>query len=769
MVASLNREQRAAVEHGDGPLLVLAGAGTGKTRVLVHRIARLLESGVAPWEILAVTFTNKAAREMRERLVALCGPVAERMWIGTFHATCARLLRRWGEAVGLPRDFLIYDDDDQQKALTALIKEAGFEDQISARTIAARLDYAGNRGLDPLATFGGPGGEYAIQFLEVIVPRYRERLAREKAVDFAGLILKVLELCRHPDVGPRLAGLYRHVLVDEFQDTNLVQYELVRHLSSRTRNLTVVGDDDQSIYAWRGAEPRNLLDFDRDFPDVVEIKLEENYRSTAVILDAANAVIGKNRDRRGKALWTERGGGDPITYLECGDDRGEAETVARTLRGLVDDGACSPGDVCILYRTNAQSRPLEEQLRRFRFEPKVVGATAFFDRKEVKDAIAYLRLLANPEADSAFERVVNVPPRGIGAATVDKLREVARARDVGLLAAARATVRGHGPAFGGASLGAAARKKLGAFVDLMDGLAGVRDGGATLAELLIQVVERSGYREFLEHDDGDGTDRMRNLAELVNVASDYQAEAEAEPDPPDAAGVADPDADVDAPAARGLAGFLERVALVGAADGADGRGETVTLMTIHMAKGLEFEVVFLCGMEDGLFPSLRPREETDEQAALEEERRLAYVALTRAKRVLYLASARVRRVWGELKAQMPSRFLDDIPAACFALPRRAAAPPPMPRAPAPRRPARPARDEFDQRTWDDDVPVIRHDDDGEPAFAPGSTVRHQAFGRGRVVSAHGTGPQQSVVVEFPGIDPTVPLTKTINARWLARE
>ena len=278
MVASLNREQRAAVEHGDGPLLVLAGAGTGKTRVLVHRIARLLESGVAPWEILAVTFTNKAAREMRERLVALCGPVAERMWIGTFHATCARLLRRWGEAVGLPRDFLIFDDDDQQKALTALIKEAGFEDQISARTIAARLDYAGNRGLDPLTAFGGPGGDYATQFLEVIVPRYRERLAREKAVDFAGLILKVLELCRHPDVGPRLAGLYRHVLVDEFQDTNLVQYELVRHLSSITRNLTVVGDDDQSIYAWRGAEPRNLLDFDRDFPDVVEIKLEENYR-----------------------------------------------------------------------------------------------------------------------------------------------------------------------------------------------------------------------------------------------------------------------------------------------------------------------------------------------------------------------------------------------------------------------------------------------------------------------------------------------------------
>ncbi len=767
MGAALNPEQRAAVEHGDGPLMVLAGAGTGKTRVLVHRIARLLESGVAPWEILAVTFTNKAAREMRERLVALVGPVAQRMWIGTFHATCARLLRRWGEAIGLPRDFLIFDDDDQQKVLTALIKEAGFEDQISARTISARLDWAGNRGLDPIAALGGPGGDYAQEFVQVIVPRYYERLAREKAVDFAGLILKVLELCKHPELGPRLAGLYRQVLVDEFQDTNLVQYELVRHLTSITRNLTVVGDDDQSIYAWRGAEPRNLLDFDRDFPDVREIKLEQNYRSTAVILDAANAVIGKNLDRRGKALWTEAGFGDPIDYLACGDDRGEAETMARTLRQLVDDGACSPGEVCFLYRTNAQSRPLEEQLRRFRFEPKVVGATAFFERREVKDAIAYLRLLSNADADSAFERVVNVPPRGIGATTVDRLREAARARGLGLLATTREVV--HGGGFGAATLGAAARKKLAGFLTIIDSLVGVRDGGGSLSELIIQVVERSGYREYVEHGDGDGPDRMRNLAELVNVASDYEAEVAVDPDP---GAEQDPS---EAPTAVGLAGFLERIALVGAADGADGRGETVTLMTIHMAKGLEFDIVFLCGMEDGLFPSLRPREEVDEVAALEEERRLAYVAITRARRHLYMSSARLRRVWGELKAQMPSRFLDDIPSACFSNPRRsiAAAPPPMMMPPRPppvaRRPARPPADEFDQRSYDDDLPVFRVDDDGDSAFPPGAAVRHQAFGRGRVVEAHGTAPHQRVVVEFPGIDPTVPMTRTIDARWLARE
>jgi len=768
-MSGLNPEQRAAVEHGDGPLLVLAGAGTGKTRVLVHRIARLLDSGVAPWEILAVTFTNKAAREMRERLVALCGSAVQQMWIGTFHSTCARLLRRWGAAIGLPRDFLIFDDDDQAKILNSILKECGFEKELLARTVAARLDYAKNRGLDPITANTGPGGDTYQRELEQIIPRYRERLAREKAVDFGDLILKVNELCRDPEAGPRLTTRYRHVLVDEFQDTNLVQYELVRHLSTATRNLTVVGDDDQSIYAWRGAEPRNLLDFDRDFPDVVEIKLEQNYRSTSTILDAANAVIGKNLDRRGKALWTEAGGGDPLEYLPCGDDRGEAETVARTLRGLVDDGACSPGDVCILYRTNAQSRPLEEQLRRFRFEPKVVGATAFFDRREVKDAIAYLRLLANPDADSAFERVVNVPPRGIGGVTLDKLREHASASGQGLLAAARAVAKGHG------NLGPAPRKKLAAFVQLIDGLCAVRDGGASLAELLIQVVERSGYREYVESADGDGPDRMRNLAELVNVASDYDAE---QPADGTATPTAPPDLDetLDDDAPRGLSGFLERIALVGAADGDDGRGETVTLMTIHMAKGLEFDTVFLCGMEDGLFPSLRPREEMDEQTALEEERRLAYVALTRAKRRLYITNARLRRVWGEIKQQTPSRFLDDIPPKCFAIAprRRAEAPsfasrPPM----MARRAARPAFDEHDQRTWDDDVPVFRADDDlrveAGGVFAPGARVRHRSFGRGRVVAATGAGMLQRVTVEFPDLDPAQGSTKTIDARWLTQD
>ncbi|HVV82597.1 MAG TPA: UvrD-helicase domain-containing protein, partial [Kofleriaceae bacterium] len=670
-MATLNPEQRAAVEHGDGPLLVLAGAGTGKTRVLVHRIERLVRSGVAPWEILAVTFTNKAAGEMRERLRQLLGVGVERMWIGTFHSICARILRRYGEAIGLPPDFQIFDDDDQAKVVTGLLKAMACEDSVSARTILSRFDYAKNRGIDPAEAPGGM--PFVDDIVRDLYPQYQARLAREKAVDFGDLILKVLELGRHPDVGPRLQTRFRHVLVDEFQDTNLVQYQLVRMLSSGTGNLTVVGDDDQSIYAWRGAEPRNLLDFDHDFPHVREIKLEQNYRSTATILDAANAVIGRNQDRRGKSLWTEAGGGDPIGCYTAGDDRGEAEWVARTLRGLVDDGECSPGDVALLYRTNAQSRVLEEQLRRFRFEPKVVGATAFYERKEVKDAIAYLRLVANPDADSAFERVVNVPPRGIGTATVDRLEAHARQQKIGLLAAARDAARG------GTDLGAAARKKLAGFVALIDGLREVHAAGASLAELVIQVVDRSGYRAHLEGDGDEGRDRMRNLAELVNVATDFEDERGAGGGGPAAGAGAGASgsgdgSDDDAPGtADGLAELLERIALVGAADQADGRGQTVTLMTIHMAKGLEFDVVFLCGMEDGLFPSMRPRAEIDEVAAMEEERRLAYVALTRARRRLFLSYARVRRVWGDMKLQQPSRFLDEIPASCFPVPPPAAA------------------------------------------------------------------------------------------------
>ena len=732
----LNPEQRAAVEHGDGPLMVLAGAGTGKTRVLVHRIARLVETGVEPWAILAVTFTNKAAGEMRHRVRGLLGTRADAMWIGTFHATCARLLRKHGQAVGLTKSFVIFDDDDQMKLVEKLLKETGFDEQVSARTILSRFDRAKNRGIDPRTIKTGAFDDV----VETVYPMYQAQLAKENAVDFNDLILKTLELFDHEEVARSLRVRFRHVLVDEFQDTNRVQYDLVAKLSAATRNLTVVGDDDQSIYAWRGAEPRNLLDFDRDFPDATVVKLEQNYRSTQVVLDAANGVIARNRDRHEKSLWTDHAGGDLIEVYQAGDERGEAYFVAQTIRRMLDEGPDSPSDVAILYRTNAQSRVLEEHLRAARVPARVIGAVSFFERKEVKDVVAYLRLLGNPSADSAFERIVNVPARGIGEATVDRLRAAARAGLPGLLEAARLAARGEV-----AGIGTAPRKKLHAFVELLEGLKDVIAQGASVAETIIQVVDRSGLRAKLEADESsESRDRLDNLAELVTIASDFDEESE-EP--------------------QTIEGFLERIALSAPADQST-TGETVVLMTIHIAKGLEWPVVFLTGMEDGLFPSLREREGVNEDAALEEERRLAYVAITRARHRLVLTHARTRRVWGEIRLQGPSRFLEDIPPGCLAGPVRPKVI--TPKAPAivdgnwqgvRRRKPRSSMDEFDQRTPDDE-PVFRVDEDlvDPVVFRTGDQVSHELLGLGRVIAMS----DGKVVVEFAGAG-----RKTVLPRFLA--
>ena len=732
----LNPEQRAAVEHGDGPLMVLAGAGTGKTRVLVQRIAHLVDTGADPRAILAVTFTNKAAGEMRHRLRLLLGSRADAMWIGTFHATCARLLRKHGERVGLTRSFMIFDDDDQVKLIEKLLKETGLDEQVSARTILSRIDRAKNRGVDPLQATTGAFDDV----VERIYPLYQRQLAKENACDFNDLLLKTLELWSYEDTRRLLDVRFSHVLVDEFQDTNRVQYDLVRRLADATRNLTVVGDDDQSIYAWRGAEPRNLLDFDRDFADARVIKLEHNYRSTQMILDAANGIIQHNRDRHDKALWTDRAGGDPIEIYQAGDERGEAYFVAQSIRRLIDEGPASPSDVAILYRTNAQSRVLEEHLRAARIPAKVVGAVSFFERKEVKDVIAYLRLLNNPSADSACERVVNVPARGLGDTTVDRLRAAARASSVGIFEAARLAARGDV-----AGIGPGPRKKLQGFIELLDGLRDVIKGGASVAETIIQVVDRSGLRGKLEADDSaESRDRLDNLAELVTIASDFDDES-AE--------------------AQSVDGFLERIALTAPSDSGNS-ADAVTLMTIHIAKGLEWPVVFITGMEDGLFPSLREREGQSEDAQLEEERRLAYVAITRARERLVLSHARTRRVWGEIRLQGPSRFLDDLPENVLAQPLRRGAP--TPRAPQivdgnwaakPRREPRFGRgsfhggggsDELDQRVPDDD-PVFQVDRDAPeaPPFRSGDTVLHSLLGIGRVVAVSGSGKDLRVIVDFP--------------------
>ena len=728
----LNPEQRAAVDHGDGPLMVLAGAGTGKTRVLVHRIAHLVETGCDPRAILAVTFTNKAAGEMRHRLRALLGSRADAMWIGTFHSTCARLLRKYGEAVGLTRSFVIFDDDDQMKMVEKMLKESGLDEQVSARTILSRFDRAKNRGVDPVAVKTGTFDDV----VEKIYPMYQAQLAKENAVDFNDLLLKVLALFDIPSTRQILQTRFSHVLVDEFQDTNLVQYNLVRHFAEATRNLTVVGDDDQSIYAWRGAEPRNLLDFDRDFSDATVIKLEHNYRSTQMILDAANGIIQHNRDRHDKALWTDQPGGDPIEVYQAGDERGEAYFVAQSIRRMIDEGPLSPSEIAILYRTNAQSRVLEEHLRAARVPAKVVGAVSFFERKEVKDVIAYLRLLGNPQADSAFERVVNVPARGLGETTVDRLRAAARASGAGMLDAAKLAARGDV-----AGLGPQPRKKLQGFVELVEGLKAVIAGGASVAETIIQVVDRSGLRAKLEADESsEARDRLDNLAELVTIASDFDEES----------------AD-----AQSIDAFLERISLSAPSDNA-GSNEAVVLMTIHIAKGLEWPVVFITGLEDGLFPSLREREGQSEDAQLEEERRLAYVAITRARKQLVLTHARTRRVWGEVRLQGPSRFLADLPPQVLAAPARRT--PMPPRAPAivngnweakrnrGKRFGRGTVDEFDQRVGDDE-PVFRVDADMEPEapqpFRSGDAVSHTILGIGRVVAVSGNGKDMRVIVDFP--------------------
>jgi DNA helicase-2/ATP-dependent DNA helicase PcrA len=777
----LNEPQRAAVEHGDGPLMVLAGAGTGKTRVLVHRIARLVETGTPPWEILAVTFTNKAAGEMRHRLRELLGEGADAMWIGTFHATCARILRRWGSFVGLRKGFVIFDDDDQMKLVDKLLKDTGLDEQVSTRTILSRFDRAKNRGISPTAHKTGVFDDIVDQ----IYPLYEAQLAKENAVDFNDLLLKVLRLFDIDEVKQVLGVRFRQVLVDEFQDTNKVQYDLVSRFAEATRNLTVVGDDDQSIYAWRGAEPRNLLDFDRDFPDAKVIKLEQNYRSTQTILDAANCIIRKNADRHEKALWTDKGGGELLEVYQAGDERGEAYFIASSIRRALDDGPMSPNDIAILYRTNAQSRVLEEHLRALRVPAKVVGAVSFFERKEIKDVVAYLRLLGNPAADSAFERIINVPARGIGETTVDRLRAVARAHGGNLLDAARLAARGEVSGLGDAAqkgLNAGVRKKLHSFVELIDGLHDVIEQGASVAETIIQVVDRSGFRAKLEADGStESRDRLDNLAELVSTASDFDDEYEAETSDTSAAvsgrWMQAPSDDPDPSAAgalRAVHDFLERIALSSSAD--QTATEQVVLMTIHVAKGLEWPLVFISGMEDGLFPSLREREGVSEDAALEEERRLAYVAITRAREKLVLTHARTRRVWGEIRIQGPSRFLHDLPPSALAAPVRARSTT-MPTGPrivdgnftkrsgwAQQAQRRAAQNEFDQSTSYDDEPVYRVDDDltgRAGGFTIGGSVVHGTLGMGRVVSISGQGKDQKVVVDFGAIG-----QKTVFARYL---
>ena len=647
---TLNPEQRDAVLHTTGPLLILAGAGSGKTRVITSRIAYLVGDGHAkPNEVLAVTFTNKAAEEMRARVESLLGSDVTGMWVSTFHALCARLLRREAPAIGLSRDFVIYDSSDQLSVVKQALKQLQIEDSlIQPRAALSRISSAKNKMEGPEAMANSAGWNRRDELIAKVYAYYLNALKECNALDFDDLLLKTVDVFEQSErVRTKYAEQFKYVMVDEYQDTNRPQYLLIRRLAEIHRNLCVVGDPDQSIYKWRGADLRNILDFEQDFGDAKIIKLERNYRSTQVILDAASAVISQNRNRKDKHLWTDRKGGDRITYYRGGDELEEADFITRTARtALADDVEAM---VAVLYRTNAQSRAIEDALMREGVAYKVIGGVRFYERKEVKDALAYMRLVINPHDDVSLRRVINVPARGIGKGVMDTIDKIGPASEIdetmpllsiGLQPALSPNsmwsklVRGLGDrAFTGR-----AAASLATFRDLIVKLTEVaRTEPVSIA--IGKMLDQSGYLQDLRDERSEEADgRVENLAELVSAAREYESR---DPEPT-------------------LNAFVDRLSLLSDADEESGKADArVWMLTLHSAKGLEFPVVILAGLEEGLFPHSRSAEDDEE---LEEERRLCYVGMTRARSKLVLTGAARRRVFGEYKSSEPSRFIDEVPA-----------------------------------------------------------------------------------------------------------
>jgi len=647
---TLNPEQREAVLHIGGPLLILAGAGSGKTRVITSRIAYLVGDGHAqPHEVLAVTFTNKAAEEMRGRVASLLGSDVSGMWVSTFHALCARLLRREGPAIGLSRDFVIYDSSDQLSVVRRALKQLQIDENfIQPRAALSRISGAKNRMEGPEAMAASAAWNRRDEQIVNIYTHYLNALKESNALDFDDLLLKTVDLFEQSErVRRKYSEQFRFVMVDEYQDTNRPQYLLIRRLAEAHRNLCVVGDPDQSIYKWRGADLRNILDVEQDFGETKIVKLERNYRSTQVILDAASAVIGQNRNRKDKRLWTDRKGGARITYFRGGDELEEADFITRTARtALADDVEAM---VAVLYRTNAQSRTIEDALMREGVAYKVIGGVRFYERKEVKDALAYMRLVINPHDDVSLRRVINVPARGIGKGVMDAVEKIGPVSEIDgalpLLAA------GLQPALSANSLWARivrglddrafagrAAASLAAFRDLIVKLTDVaRREAVSIA--IGKLLDQSGYLQDLRDERSeDAEGRVENLAELVSAAREFESR---EPEPT-------------------LNGFVDRLSLLSDADEEAGaRDARVWMMTLHSAKGLEFPVVVLAGLEEGLFPHARS---SDDEAELEEERRLCYVGMTRARARLVLTGAARRRIFGEYQPSEPSRFIDEVPA-----------------------------------------------------------------------------------------------------------
>ncbi len=623
----LNPVQREAAKQAEGSLLIFAGAGSGKTRVLTYRIAYLiLEKGVLPERILAVTFTNKAAGEMRERVDRLLGE-SQGVWISTFHSACSRILRGHIDRLGFNRNFVIYDEKDQEQAIKTCMKELEI-DQLAfhPKAIQAEIDRAKNHGISH-EDFTPDPFNVLQKRVALVYQAYQKLLKGNNALDFGDLLLFTDKLFKEfPEVLERYQDRLLYVLVDEFQDTNFIQYRFIQDLVRKHGNICVVGDDDQSIYRWRGAEITNILNFEKDFPGTTVIKLEQNYRSTKRILEAAGQVVRQNRERREKVLWTENEEGDPIVYFTAKDEQEEAGFIVQEIQ---DHPERKYSDFAAFYRTNAQSRAIEEELVRVRIPYAVVAGVRFYERKEVKDIIAYLRAIANPTDDLSLKRIIQSPPRGIGPKTIEKMEGWARKGGLTLYEAFREA---------GGGISEAMRHRVSEFVDLMESL---REEAKTagLRDLIVLVLARTGYLDWLGRESTEeAISRRENVEELVSVVAQFEEDA--------------PNGD------KTLTGFLDRVSLVSDVDDYDDKSNRVSVMTLHCAKGLEFPVVFLVGMEDGLFPHQRRGEGAED---LEEERRLCYVGMTRAKERLYLTNAERRRVFGSERYNFPSRFIEEIP------------------------------------------------------------------------------------------------------------
>jgi DNA helicase-2/ATP-dependent DNA helicase PcrA len=737
-LSSLNSAQRDAVLHTDGPLLILAGAGSGKTRVITSRIAHLITAGhAAPWEILAVTFTNKAAEEMRDRVDQLVGDASRDVWLSTFHSLCARLLRREAPVIGLSRDFVIYDSSDQIAVVKQALKSLNIDDKlVQPRAALSRISQAKNRMESPEDLKNG-GWSLRDQEIGRIYDVYKRVLQDAGALDFDDLLLKTLELVgEHEDVRERYARRFRHILVDEYQDTNRPQYLLIKHLAGVHRNLCVVGDPDQSIYRWRGADLRNILDFERDFDDATTVKLEQNYRSTQVILDAASAVISRNRNRKDKRLWTDQHGGARIRYVRSGDEIEEADFITRAVRDAQRETA--DGTMAVLYRTNSQSRAIEDAMMREGLAYRIIGGVRFYERKEIKDVLAYLRLVINPHDDVSFRRVANVPARGIGKGVMDALDEVDPgnpADDIPLLAAGIAPSRSPRSlwsklvaALDRALVPPRAARALTPFRDLIAALASDTTPLAVSAAIGL-LLDRTGYLRALQDERSeDAEGRIENLMELVSAAREYE--------------LRDPDAS--------LAGFVDRLSLLSEADEEDGAREArVWLMTMHAAKGLEFPTVIVAGLEEGLFPHSRATQDEDD---VEEERRLCYVCLTRARQRLVLTSASRRRIFGEYQGTEPSRFLDEIPPELLERVE------PVEQAPRWQQAGYELRNPYGRRygggrTKAREAPSFsyEHEDQSAGGMKTGMRVRHQQFGVGTVVAIEDHGDDVKVTVRFAAV------------------